>query len=343
MLYRLFFKLFFTPLDAEIAHHIGMTGLRFAGAVGLTKLARLRKNPRAAVQAMGLHFDSPFGLAAGFDKNARAVKALGDLGFSHVEIGTVTAHAQPGSDKPRLFRLIADRALINRMGFNNDGAEVVAQRLAKLRATKSSNLPVIGVNIGKSRIVEVENAVDDYRTSAKLLSPYADYMAVNVSSPNTPGLRSLQSVEALRPILEAVLAESVGKPVLVKIAPDLADEDVLAVADLALELGLAGVIATNTTISREGLKTPAAKVEAIGAGGLSGAPLKARSLEVLRLLEQRIQGRIAVVSVGGIETAAEAAERIANGATLVQGYSAFIYFGPLWARRISRDIAKHLA
>ncbi|MEY4449883.1 MAG: hypothetical protein RLZZ304_258 [Actinomycetota bacterium] len=342
VLYRLFFKLFFTPLDAEFAHHIGMTGIRFAGALGLTKLARLRQNPRAAVQAMGLHFDSPFGLAAGFDKNAKAIKALGDLGFSHVEIGTVTAQAQPGNEKPRLFRLIADRALINRMGFNNDGAEVVAKRLAKLRATNSSSLPVVGVNIGKSRIVEVENAVDDYRTSARLLSPYADYMAVNVSSPNTPGLRSLQSVEALRPILEAVITESNGKPVLVKIAPDLADADVLAVADLALELGLAGVIATNTTISRQGLKTPAEKVEAIGAGGLSGAPLKARSLEVLQLLSERIQNRIAIVSVGGVETASEAAERIANGATLVQGYSAFIYFGPLWARRISRDIAKHL-
>lgn len=343
MLYRLFFKLFFTPLDAEFAHHIGMTGIRLAGALGVTKLARLRKNPHATVEAMGLHFDSPFGLAAGFDKNAKAVKALGDLGFSHVEIGTVTAHAQPGNDKPRLFRLIADRALINRMGFNNDGAEVVAQRLAKLRASKTANLPVIGVNIGKSRIVEVQDAVEDYRTSARLLSPYADYMAVNVSSPNTPGLRSLQSVEALRPILEAVLAESAGKPVLVKIAPDLADEDVLAVADLALELGLAGVIATNTTISRAGLLTPAANVEAIGAGGLSGAPLKARSLEVLQLLAKRIQGRIAIVSVGGIETAAEAAERIAHGATLVQGYSGFIYFGPLWARGISRDIAMHLA
>ena len=340
MLYRVFFKLFFTPLDAEFAHHIGMTGIRVAGAIGLTKLARLRANPKAAVQAMGLHFDSPFGLAAGFDKNAKAIQALGDLGFSHVEIGTVTALAQPGNDKPRLFRLVADRALINRMGFNNDGAEVIAKRLAKVRAKNSKRLPVVGVNIGKSRAVEVEDAVDDYRTSARLLSPYADYMAVNVSSPNTPGLRSLQSVEALRPILEAVISESNGKPVLVKIAPDLADEDVLAVADLALELGLAGVIATNTTISRDGLKTPAGKVAEIGAGGLSGAPLKARSLEVLRLLSGKLSGKLAIVSVGGIETATEAAERLKHGATLVQGYSGFIFFGPLWARRISRDIAK---
>lgn len=328
-------------MDAEFAHHIGMFGIRAAGALGLTKLAKLRTNPKAAVQAFGLHFDAPFGVAAGFDKNAVAIKALGELGFSHVEIGTVTAHAQPGNEKPRLFRLIPDRALINRMGFNNQGAAVVAARLQKLRSKGHRSLPVIGVNIGKSRITEVEDAVGDYQTSARLLAPFADYIAVNVSSPNTPGLRSLQSVEALRPILLAVLGEALGKPVLVKIAPDLANEDVLAVADLALELGLAGVIATNTTISREGLKTSRAKIEEIGAGGLSGAPLKARALEVLQLLSNRVGGKLAIVSVGGIETAAEAAERIKLGATLVQGYSGFIYEGPLWARRINRDIVKH--
>ena len=342
MLYRLLFKILFVPLDAEFAHHIGMTGIRFAKALGLTKLARLKANKATRVDAFGITFDAPFGLAAGFDKNAVAIEALGDLGFSHVEIGTVTALAQPGNDKPRLFRLVQDRALINRMGFNNDGAEVIAKRLEQLRSKSSKNLPIIGVNIGKSRAVEVENAVDDYRTSARLLAPFADYLAVNVSSPNTPGLRSLQSVEALRPILEAVIEQSLGKPVLVKIAPDLADEDVLAVADLALELKLAGVIATNTTISRAGLKTDSAKVEAIGAGGLSGAPLKSRSIEVLNLLASRLQGRMAIVSVGGIETAAEAAARIKAGATLIQGYSGFIYEGPLWARRINRDLAKHL-
>ena len=342
MLYRLFFKLFFTPLDAEFAHHVGMTGIRVGGALGVTKLARLKSNPAAVRTAFGLRFDAPFGLAAGFDKNAVAIRALGDLGFSHVEIGTVTAQAQPGNDKPRLFRLVADRALINRMGFNNDGAEVISQRLAKLRAAKHKNLPIIGVNIGKSRVVEVENAVEDYRTSARLLAQYADYVAVNVSSPNTPGLRSLQSVEALRPILEAVLEEAKSTPVLVKIAPDLADEDVLAVADLALELKLAGVIATNTTISRYGLNTSKAVVDAAGAGGLSGAPLKARSLEVLELLAKRLDGKIAIISVGGIETAQEAAQRLNSGATLVQGYTGFIYIGPLWARRINRDSAKDL-
>ena len=340
MFYRFVFKNVFAKMDPESAHHLVMFAIRVAGAVGVTRLARLKPTGRGAVQAFGLHFDAPFGLAAGFDKNAVAIKALGDLGFSHVEIGTVTAIAQSGNDKPRLFRLIEDRALINRMGFNNQGAEVVAKRLASLRAKHGSQLPIIGVNIGKSRVVEVENAVEDYRTSARLLSPYADYVAVNVSSPNTPGLRSLQSVESLRPILQAVQGEAAGKPILVKIAPDLVDEDVIAVADLAIELGLAGVIATNTTISRENLKTDAAKVAEIGAGGLSGAPLKQRSLEVLQILAKQLAGRVSIVSVGGIETGAEAQERLAAGATLVQGYSGFVYGGPFWARTINKFLTK---
>jgi dihydroorotate dehydrogenase len=221
------------------------------------------------------------------------------------------------------------------MGFNNDGAEAIAKRLEKLRASKQK-LPIIGVNIGKSRVVEVEDAVSDYETSARLLAPFADYLAVNVSSPNTPGLRSLQSVEALKPILEAVLAQAKGKPVLVKIAPDLADEDVVAAAKLAKKLGLAGVIATNTTISRAGLKTASTKVEAMGAGGLSGAPVNARSLEVLRLLKKTLGDDLAVVSVGGVETKEQVLERMKAGATLVQGYTGFIYFGPLWARKLNR-------
>jgi len=327
-------------MDAEQAHHLVMFAIRVAGNLGITKLAKLKSTGRGSVQAFGLYFDAPFGLAAGFDKNAVAIKALGELGFSHVEIGTVTAIAQDGNEKPRLFRLIADRALINRMGFNNQGAQVIADRLEKLREKHGSSLPVIGVNIGKSKVVDVELAQEDYRKSARLLAPHADYLAVNVSSPNTPGLRSLQSVEALEPILQAVLQEAKGKPVLVKIAPDLANADIAAVADLALDLGLAGVIATNTTIGRENLKTDSDKVAAAGAGGLSGAPLKARSLEVLRLLHARMNGRAAIISVGGIETAAEAAERLANGATLVQGYTGWIYKGPLWARGINKELTK---
>jgi dihydroorotate dehydrogenase len=310
-----------------------MFAIRLASSLRLTKL--LPKIKTTSVKAFGLEFSSPFGLAAGFDKNAIAIRALGELGFSHVEIGTVTALAQEGNDAPRLFRLKADRALINRMGFNNDGAEVIAKRLEKLRST-NQKLPIIGINIGKSRLVEVEDAVGDYETSAKLLAPWADYLAVNVSSPNTPGLRSLQSIEALRPILEAVIKQSQGKPVLVKIAPDLADEDVLDISKLAKQLGLEGIIATNTTISRSGLKTDQAAVEAMGAGGLSGAPLNSRSLEVLRLLRKAVGTDMAIISVGGIETKEQVQERIKAGATLVQGYTGFIYFGPLWARKLNR-------
>jgi dihydroorotate dehydrogenase len=335
--YQFVFKTFFTKLDPEWIHHAVVRGIRVGKALGVTKIGALAPTEGKPITAFGLTFNGPFGLAAGFDKNAVAIRALGDLGFSHVEIGTVTALAQPGNPKPRLFRLPADRALINRMGFNNEGAHVVAHRLGALRARYGSNLPIIGVNIGKSKVTEVADAAGDYRTSAKLLAPFADYLAVNVSSPNTPGLRSLQDVAALRPILEAVLEESLGLPVLVKIAPDLADEDILAVADLALELGLAGVIATNTTIGREGLNTSAARIAEIGAGGLSGAPLKARSLAVLDLLAAKLAGKIAIVSVGGVETTAEVTERLQHGATLVQGYTGFIYEGPFWARRLNRN------
>jgi dihydroorotate dehydrogenase len=334
--YKFIFDNFFRRVDPELAHHLGMFVIRLLGATGVSSLLKVRSTH--PVKAMGLNFESVFGLAAGFDKNAHAVKALGDLGFSHVEIGTVTAIAQSGNEKPRLFRLIEDRALINRMGFNNDGAQVVARRLAKTRLRYGNNLPIIGVNIGKSRVVEVEDAVDDYRESAKLLAPLADYLAVNVSSPNTPGLRSLQTVKALQPILEAVVEQAAGKPVLVKIAPDLEDKEIVAVAKLVKKLNLAGVIATNTTISRDGLKESAAEVAAKGAGGLSGAPLKGRSLQVLSLLRKTLDNEFTIISVGGVETADEVLERVSNGATLVQGYSGFVYEGPLWARKIKKEI-----
>ena len=336
MIYKLIFNLFFKRVDAEFAHHLGMFVIRFLGATGLSSVFRVKS--KHEVQAMGLTFQSAFGLAAGFDKNAVAIKALGDLGFSHVEVGTVTAVAQSGNEKPRLFRLIQDRALINRMGFNNHGAIKVAKQIEKTRKRWGNNLPVVGVNIGKSRVVDVANAVADYQTSARILAPLADYIAVNVSSPNTPGLRSLQSVEALEPILKAVIAESSHKPVLVKIAPDLVDEDIVAVAKLAKKLKLAGVIATNTTISRTGLITPPDEVSEKGAGGLSGAPLKQRSLQVLDILHKQLPKGMVLISVGGVETAADVRERLARGATLVQGYSAFIYEGPLWARRIAKEL-----
>jgi dihydroorotate dehydrogenase len=311
-----------------------MFAIRAASALRLTKLLPKIKSTR--VEAMGLSFAGPFGLAAGFDKNAIAIRALGEIGFSHVEIGTVTAIPQSGNDAPRLFRLKKDRALINRMGFNNDGAEVIAKRLEKLRS-KNQKLPVIGINIGKSRVVDVKDAVADYEKSAVLLAPFADYIAVNVSSPNTPGLRSLQEVASLRPILQAVFAKSLGKPVLVKIAPDLADEDIVEVAKLAKELNLAGVIGTNTTISRDGLETPAAEVTAMGNGGLSGPPLNERSLEVLKVLRKNLLPEQVVISVGGVETHAQLLERLNAGANLVQGYTGFVYLGPLWARAVNKN------
>jgi dihydroorotate dehydrogenase len=337
-MYRIFFNLIFSRFNPETAHHLGMFLINALGRTGVAKLSQVgAKAPKTTV--FGLEFEGPFGMAAGFDKNAEAVGELGDLGFSHVEIGTITKHAQPGNPKPRLFRLKKDLSLINRMGFNNDGADVVAKRLERLRAT-GKKLPIIGVNIGKSKVTEIENAVSDYAYSAEKLAPFGDYLAVNVSSPNTPGLRSLQAIDQLEPILVAVLEKSLGKPVLVKIAPDLADEDVLAVANLAIKLNLAGVIATNTTISRQGLLTDGTKVEAMGAGGLSGPVLKDRSLEVLRLLRAALPAEMAIISVGGVFTSNQVAERLRLGAQLVQGYTGFVYEGPLWARKINRGLAR---
>jgi dihydroorotate dehydrogenase len=291
---------------------------------------------------MGLTFRNRLGLAPGFDKNAQVYDRMGAFGFGHVEIGTVTALAQPGNPRPRLFRLPDDRAIVNRMGFNNDGATAVAARLAKRRRGDL----VLGVNIGKSKVVPDDDqaAVEaDYETSTRLLAPHADYLVVNVSSPNTPGLRNLQAVEKLGPLLGHVrrTADEVTAaplPLLVKIAPDLSDEDVLAVADMALDLGLAGIIATNTTISRDGLRTPATQVEEIGAGGLSGAPLAERSTEVLRLLRGRVGPALTLIGVGGIGTPEQARARVAAGADLVQAYSALIYGGPMWPRRILKAL-----
>ena len=336
MIYRAFFNLIFSRFDPETAHHLGVLLIKFLGATRLADLVRVGSHP-TQVNVMGLNFKGPFGMAAGFDKNAEMVKELGQLGFSHVEIGTVTRHAQEGNPKPRLFRLKKDLSLINRMGFNNDGADAVARRLEKLRSS-SRNLPVIGVNIGKSKITELEDAVSDYEYSAEKLAPFADYIAVNVSSPNTPGLRSLQALDQLEPILKGVIAKAAGKPVLVKIAPDLADEDVLGVAALATKLGLAGVIATNTTISRSSLKTDSQSVAAMGAGGLSGPVLKDRSIEVLRLLRANLPSEIAVVSVGGVFSSSDVSQRLELGASLVQGYTGFVYEGPLWARKINRGL-----
>jgi len=293
----------------------------------------------ARVRALGLDFPNPIGLAAGFDKDAIGYEALGALGFGFVEVGTLTAEPQPGNPMPRLFRLPKDRALINRMGFNNRGSAEAVARLKRPHET------IVGVNIGKTKVVPEEEAIGDYVASAGRLGPFADYVVVNVSSPNTPGLRDLQATDKLRPLLGAV-REALNEasparrvPLLVKIAPDLADEDLDALADLALELGLDGIIATNTTIRRDGLRSDASEVERCGAGGLSGPPLRERSLEVLKRLRARIGDRLVLISVGGIETAEQARERIEAGATLVQIYTAFIYEGPGLPSRLAKGIA----
>ncbi|WP_305095034.1 quinone-dependent dihydroorotate dehydrogenase [Prescottella sp. R16] len=336
-MYYLLLRLMFR-VPPERIHHLAFAAMRlvtrFAPIRALVAKVLVVDDPVLRTRAFGVEFPAPVGLAAGFDKDATGVDTWGPLGFGFAEVGTVTAQAQPGNPAPRLFRLPDDRALVNRMGFNNHGAGNAANYLRHRRG----DVP-IGANIGKTKIVPAEEAAGDYTASAQLLGPLADFLVVNVSSPNTPGLRDLQAVESLRPLLAAVL-DTVHIPVLVKIAPDLSDEDVDAVADLAVELGLAGIVATNTTISRAGLNTSQARIDEIGAGGLSGAPVAARSLEVLRRLHARVGDKLVLISVGGIETVDQAWERILAGATLVQGYTGFIYGGPFYAKKLHKGLAR---
>jgi dihydroorotate dehydrogenase len=342
--YGLLFRLVLARTDPEHAHHLAFRAIRVASRVpvlrGLLRSA-LAVPPSGAVRVLGRTFPSPFGLAAGFDKNAVGVPGLTMLGFGFVEVGTVTAWPQPGNDAPRLWRIVEQQALRNRMGFNNEGAVAVARRLRALRSTAAGRALVVGVNIGKTKVTPPEDAADDYATSAGHLAPYADYLVVNVSSPNTPGLRDLQSVDALRPILQAArtaadeAAAAVPRPrvpLLVKIAPDLADADVDAVADLVAELGLDGVVAVNTTIAHD-----------LGEGGVSGPPLLDRGLAVVTRLRERLGAGPVVIGVGGISTAADARAYLAAGADLVQGYTGFIYQGPFWASRIGRELARDAA
>ena len=341
MLWRAVLKPLLFLLPAEVAHQVAFRGLRLALAVpGMRALVRRlarAEDPVLRTEAFGVSFPSPVGLAAGFDKDAVGFRELTALGFGYVEVGTVTPEPQPGNPKPRLFRLPRDRALVNRFGFNSRGVDAARARLERRRAGEG----VVGANVGKNKATGEDGEVDDYVRGTRALAPLADYLAVNVSSPNTPGLRDLQAVERLRPILAAVLPAAGDTPVLVKIAPDLSDDDVDAVADLALELGLAGIIATNTTISRDHLATPAADVEALGAGGVSGAPLKARALAVLRRLRARAGDRLVLVAAGGIEDADDAWERVQAGATLLQLYTGFVYGGPGTPARVARGLAEH--
>lgn len=347
-IYRVVFDTALSRMDAERAHRLGFAALRYGVRVpGVARAVTGRRagDEKRQVRALGLTFPGPLGCAAGFDKLGVGVDALAAIGFSFVEVGTVTARAQPGNDRPRMARLPDDRAIVNRMGFNNDGAAAVGARLAARRRSPRRHDVVVGVNIGKSRAVADADAVDDYTLSARLLAPFADYLVVNVSSPNTPGLRDLQAVDRLRPLLTAVgeqadRAANRHVPLLVKISPDLSDDEVAQIAALAVQLGLDGVVATNTTITRSGLRSSAQVVERAGAGGLSGPPLAARSLEMLGLLRDALPESTAVISVGGVSNAADLGERLRSGATLVQAYTAFVYEGAGWPARVQRQAAR---
>ncbi|MFC7406055.1 quinone-dependent dihydroorotate dehydrogenase [Georgenia alba] len=338
-MYRLLFRAVLVRLDPERAHVLAMRLIRAAGAVpGLSGAVRaaLGRRPGHPVTVRGLARPVPgvLGLAAGLDKDADAVSGLDMLGFGFVEVGTVTAHPQPGNERPRLWRELGLRGLRNRMGFNNEGAAAAGRRLQELRRTRHGRSIVVGANIGKSKVTPLAEAAADYEISAREVARWADYLVVNVSSPNTPGLRDLQAVDSLRPILLAVrraAGEAAGRdvPLFVKIAPDLAPEDLDRVADLVLELGLTGVVATNTTIDHD-----------LGPGGLSGEPLRERSRAVVARLRARLGPDPTIIGVGGITDVADARAMLDAGADLLQAYSAFIYCGPAWPGRMNRALAQ---
>lgn len=336
-------------IDPERMHGVAMRGFALAAPIA----GRLGRPPRAggrlSQNLMGLDFPNPIGLAAGYDKRALATPTWPAIGFGFAEIGTVTALAQPGNPRPRLFRLPADHALINRMGFNNDGAARTARRLLKWERHGLRPRAPLGVNLGKSKVTPADDAPRDYAASLEQLWPVADYVVVNVSSPNTPGLRDLQAIGPLGRILDALqevnerMAAAWGtptKPLLVKIAPDLAPEDVDAAVDLACERGIAGVIVANTTLARDGLASPP---ELTGQqGGLSGAPLRRRCTDLVTRVAARAEGRLVIVGVGGIFSADDVWDTLAAGADLVQVYTGFVYGGPLWVRRLGTDLAARM-
>tara|TARA_B100001115_G_scaffold184284_1_gene186071 strand:- start:467 stop:1507 length:1041 start_codon:yes stop_codon:yes gene_type:complete len=330
-MYRLLLKPIFFSLDPEKAHHFTFNLIRLMHRIpgfGAISRAMYRPSNTDSIDLWGLHFPNRVGMAAGFDKDGKLYRELYNYGFGFIEVGTVTPKPQAGNPKPRLFRLPADEALINRMGFNNGGVEDLAERL---KAKRPKDL-IIGGNIGKNKLTPNENALDDYRICRKALHPYVDYFVVNVSSPNTPNLRDLQEKEPLKKILKALKEDNATevnpKPILLKIAPDLSDAQLDDIIEIVEETQIEGLIATNTTISREGLKTPAATVEAIGAGGLSGKPVKARSTEVIRYLKANSKTDFPIIAVGGVQTKADYLEKLEAGASLVQVYTGFIYEGP---------------
>ncbi len=329
----------------EWVHCVAMNSLTLFCRLGFGGVIRSVFSPKKniPVQVFGIQFPNPVGLAAGFDKNAKYLNELQCLGFGFVEIGTVTPLPQTGNDKPRLFRLPKDKALINRMGFNNDGVKVIAERLKKFSMQHAEFKIIIGGNIGKNKATPNEEAWKDYETCFKELHPYVDYFVVNVSSPNTPGLRELQEKESLRKILLHLQminnGKAFAKPILLKIAPDLTKEQINDVIDLALEIKLDGLVAANTTISRELLKTSKEQIEKIGPGGLSGLPLKERSTEIVKFIAEKAKEEIPIIASGGIFTGSDAIEKIEAGASLVQVWTGFIYEGPEIVKRICRSLS----
>ena len=346
MIYRSLLRPILFRLPAETAHELALTSLSFSSK--LTKQLvgdRYRRSPFGKLRRFGLTFDNPVGLAAGFDKDGVALTSLAALGFGFIEAGTVTYHPQPGNERPRLFRLPLDKALINRAGFNNKGAADFAKRVAQ-------NKPdcVLGVSIGKSKVVDLENAVADYLKSFELVYPIADYIAVNVSSPNTARLRELQQARHLETLLAALqarnakLASATGRsallPVLVKLSPDLEEDDLQKLVEVAQRQRVAGLIATNTTIQRAGLRTNGSKVRALGEGGLSGAPLRPQAAKVIATLYSLSRGTLPIIGVGGIFDADDAWEMVAAGASLIQVYTGFIYEGPSIAKDINEGLRR---
>jgi dihydroorotate dehydrogenase len=343
--YRSILRPLLFRMQPETAHELALHALSLTPApLRRAAARRYKRTPFGELQRFGLSFANPVGLAAGFDKNGAVAREMAALGFGFVEVGTVTHLAQPGNPRPRLFRLPLDRALVNRQGFNNEGASALASRLRRARPDC-----VLGVNIGKSRAVEIEDATADYLASFELIHALADYVAVNVSSPNTPNLRELQREERLAALLGALqqrnreLAARGGReplPLLVKIAPDLVERELEMIVDVARRTGVSGIIATNTTTTRDGLRTPRIEVEACGAGGLSGAPLRERSTEMIAALHRLARGSLTIVGVGGIFNAADAWEKICAGASLVQLYTGLVYEGVGVVSRINDGLAE---
>ena len=342
-MYRSFIRPLLFRLKPETAHQLTVALLRVAtalpGVTGLLRRLYAVDDPRLKRELFGLHFANPVGLAAGFDKDARLVDGMAALGFGFVEIGTVTPFAQPGNPKPRMFRLPADRSLINRLGFNNHGVSQAARNLARRRSSV-----IVGGNIGKNKVTLNNHAPRDYESCFRGLYDYVDYFTVNVSSPNTPDLRELQEkeplTELLRGLQELNQQQPHPKPILLKIAPDLSDGQLDDIVDICQSLGIDGIIATNTTVGRDGLATPDERVTDAGAGGLSGQALRQRATAVIRYLHQRSGGQLPIIGVGGVASPEDALEKLAAGASLVQLYTGLVYEGPALVKRINQALAE---